>query len=103
MRAYRIELTSKTGVSIGIDKSKQPNFQPPTELTLQQNLGNMGDNVHIEFECVSHCDTSNKSIYDRAVLSLYNVNKYWHNENSIELVKSHFQNVYTFYPQILDK
>ncbi|MEI0551369.1 hypothetical protein R4K89_13800 [Brachyspira intermedia] len=82
MRAYRIELTSKTGVSIGIDKSKQPNFQPPTELVLQQNLGNMGDNVHIEFECVSHCDTSNKSIYDRAVLSLYNVNKYWHNENS---------------------
>ena len=82
MRAYRIELTSKTGVSIGIDKSKQPNFQPPTELVLQQNLGNMGDNVHIEFECVSYCDTSNKSIYDRAVLSLYNVNKYWHNENS---------------------
>lgn len=82
MRAYRIELTSKTGVSIGIDKSKQPNFQPPTELILQQNLGNMGGNVHIEFECVSHCDTSNKSIYDRAVLSLYNVNKYWHNENS---------------------
>lgn len=82
MRAYRIELTSKTGVSIGIDKSKQPNFQPPTTLVLQQNLGNMGDNVHIEFECVSHCDTSNKSIYDRAVLSLYNVNKYWHNENS---------------------
>ncbi|WP_300742886.1 hypothetical protein [uncultured Brachyspira sp.] len=82
MRAYRIELTSKTGVSIGIDKSKQPNFQPPTTLVLQQNLGNMGDNVHIEFECVSYCDTSNKSIYDRAVLSLYNVNKYWHNENS---------------------
>ena len=82
MRAYRIELTSKTGVSIGIDKSKQPNFQPPTKLTLQQNIGNMGGNVHIEFECVSHCDTSNKSIYDRAVLSLYNVNKYWHNENS---------------------
>ena len=82
MRAYRIELTSKTGVSIGIDKSKQPNFQPPTELTLQQNLGNMDDNVHIEFECVSYCDTSNKSIYDRAVLSLYNVNRYWHNENS---------------------
>lgn len=82
MRAYKIELTSKTGVSIGIDKSKQPNFQPPTELTLQQNLGNMGDNVHIEFECVSYCDTSNKSIYDMAVLSLYNVNKYWHNENS---------------------
>ena len=82
MRAYRIELTSKIGVSIGIDKSKQPNFQPPTELILQQNLGNMGDNVHIEFECVSYCDTSNKSIYDRAVLSLYNVNKYWHNENS---------------------
>ncbi|MEI0797288.1 hypothetical protein R4Q14_03030 [Brachyspira intermedia] len=82
MRAYRIELTSKTGVSIGIDKSKQPNYQPPTTLVLQQNLGNMGDNVHIEFECVSYCDTSNKSIYDRAVLSLYNVNKYWHNENS---------------------
>ena len=82
MRAYRIELISKTGVSIGIDKSKQPNYQPPTELILQQNLGNMDDNVHIEFECVSHCDTSNKSIYDRAVLSLYNVNRYWHNENS---------------------
>ena len=82
MRAYRIELTSKTGVSIGIDKSKQPNFQPPTELILQQNLENMDDNVHIEFECVSHCDINNKSIYDRAVLSLYNVNKYWHNENS---------------------
>lgn len=82
MRAYRIELTSKTGVSVGIDKSKQPNYQPPTTLVLQQNLGNMGDNVHIEFECVSYCDTSNKSIYDRAVLSLYNVNKYWHNENS---------------------
>ena len=82
MRAYRIELTSKTGVSVGVDKSKQPNFQPPTTLVLQQNLGNMGDNVHIEFECVSHCDTSNKSIYDRAVLSLYNVNRYWHNENS---------------------
>ena len=82
MRAYRIELTSKTGVSIGIDKNKQPNFQPPTTLVLQQNLGNMGDNVHIEFECVSYCDTSNKSIYDRAVLSLYNVNRYWHNENS---------------------
>lgn len=82
MRAYRIELTSKTGVSVGIDKSKQPNFQPPTTLVLQQNLGNMGDNVHIEFECVSYCDTSNKSIYDRAVLSLYNVNRYWHNENS---------------------
>ena len=82
MRAYRIELISKTGVSIGIDKSKQPNFQPPTELILQQNLGNMDDNVHIEFECVSHCDINNKSIYDRAVLSLYNVNKYWHNENS---------------------
>lgn len=82
MRAYRIELTSKTGVSIGIDKRKQPNYQPPTTLVLQQNLGNMGDNVHIEFECVSYCDTSNKSIYDRAVLSLYNVNRYWHNENS---------------------
>lgn len=82
MRAYRIELTSKTGVSVGIDKSKQPNYQPPTTLVLQQNLGNMGDNVHIEFECVSYCDTSNKSIYDRAVLSLYNVNRYWHNENS---------------------
>ena len=82
MRAYRIELISKTGVSVGVDKSKQPNLQSPTELTLQQNLGNMGDNVHIEFECVSHCDTSNKSIYDRAVLSLYNVNKYWHDENS---------------------
>ena len=82
MRAYKIELTSKTGVSIGIDKRKQPNYQPPTTLVLQQNLGNMGDNVHIEFECVSYCDTSNKSIYDRAVLSLYNVNKYWHNENS---------------------
>ena len=82
MRAYRIELTSKAGVSIGVDRSKQPNYQPPTELILQQNLGNMDDNVHIEFECVSHCDINNKSIYDRAVLSLYNVNKYWHNENS---------------------
>ena len=82
MRAYRIELTSKAGVSIGVDRSKQPNYQPPTELILQQNLGNMDDNVHIEFECVSHCDINNKSIYDRAVLSLYNVNRYWHNENS---------------------
>ncbi|KLI62484.1 hypothetical protein [Brachyspira hyodysenteriae] len=82
MRSYKIKLTSKAGVSIGIDKSKQPNFQPPTTLVLQQNLGNMGDNVHIEFECVSYCDTSNKSIYDMAVLSLYNVNRYWHNENS---------------------
>ena len=83
MRAYRIELTSKTGVSIGIDKSKQPNFQPPTELVLQQNLGNMGDNVHIEFECVAYRDKDNtKEIYDMAVLSLYNVNRYWHNENS---------------------
>ena len=82
MRAYRIELTSKTGVSIGIDKSNQPNYQPPTKLILQQNLGNVDDNVHIEFECVSYCDTSNKSIYDMAVLSLYNVNRYWHNENS---------------------
>lgn len=80
MRAYRIELTSKNGISVG--GSKQPNYQPPQTLVLQQNLGNMGDNIHIEFECVSHCDTSNKSIYDRAVLSLYNVNRYWHNENS---------------------
>ena len=82
MRVFRIELTSKTGVSIGIDKSNQPNYQPPTTLILQQNLGNVDDNVHIEFECVSYCDTSNKSIYDMAVLSLYNVNRYWHNENS---------------------
>lgn len=82
MRAYRIELTSKNGVSVGIDKDKQPNYQPPTTLVLQQNLGNMDDNIHIEFEYVSHCDTSNKEIYDRAVLSLYNVNRYWHNENS---------------------
>lgn len=42
----------------------------------------MDDNIHIEFEYVSHCDTSNKEVYDRAVLSLYNVNRYWHNENS---------------------
>lgn len=82
MRAYKIELISKAGVSIGVDRSKQPNYQPPNTLVLQQNLGNMGDNIHIEFECVSYCDTSNKTIYDRAVLSLYNVNKYWHNENS---------------------
>lgn len=82
MRAYRIELTSKNGVSVGIDKDKQPNYQPPTTLVLQQNLGNMDDNIHIEFECVSYCDTSNKNIYDMAVLSLYNVNRYWHNENS---------------------
>ena len=82
MRAYRIELTSKNGVSVGIDKDKQPNYQPPTTLVLQQNLGNIDDNIHIEFECVSYCDTSNKEIYDRAVLSLYNVNRYWHNENS---------------------
>lgn len=82
MRAYRIELTSKNGVSVGIDKDKQPNYQPPTTLVLQQNLGNIDDNIHIEFEYVSHCDTSNKEIYDRAVLSLYNVNRYWHNENS---------------------
>ena len=82
MRAYKIELTSKNGVSVGVDKSKQPNFQPTTNLVLQQNLGNMGDNIHIEFECVSYCDTSNKNIYDMAVLSLYNVNRYWHNENS---------------------
>ena len=75
MRAYRIELTSKNGVSIG--GNNQPNYQPPTTLVLQQNLGNMDDNIHIEFE-----DTSNKEIYDRAVLSLYNVNRYWHNENS---------------------
>lgn len=80
MRAYRIELTSKNGVSIG--GNNQPNYQPPNTLVLQQNLGNMDDNIHIEFECVSHCDTSNKEIYDRAVLSLYNVNRYWHNENS---------------------
>ena len=80
MRAYKIELTSKNGVSVG--GSKQPNYQPPQTLVLQQNLGNMGDNIHIEFECVSHCDTSNKNIYDMAVLSLYNVNRYWHNENS---------------------
>ncbi|MDA0067605.1 hypothetical protein OFS07_15205 [Brachyspira hyodysenteriae] len=80
MRAYRIKLTSKNGVSIG--GNNQPNYQPLTTLVLQQNLGNMGDNVHIEFECVSYCDTSNKSIYDMAVLSLYNVNRYWHNENS---------------------
>ena len=80
MRAYRIELTSKNGVSIG--GNNQPNYQPPTTLVLQQNLGNMDDNIHIEFEYVSHCDTSNKEIYDRAVLSLYNVNRYWHNENS---------------------
>lgn len=80
MRAYKIELTSKNGVSVG--GSKQPNYQPPTTLVLQQNLGNMGDNIHIEFECVSYCDTSNKNIYDMAVLSLYNVNRYWHNENS---------------------
>ena len=80
MRAYKIELTSKNGVSVG--GSKQPNYQPPTTLVLQQNLGNMGDNIHIEFECVSYCDTSNKNIYDIAVLSLYNVNRYWHNENS---------------------
>lgn len=80
MRAYRIELTSKNGVSIG--GNNQPNYQPPTTLVLQQNLGNMDDNIHIEFECVSYCDTSNKEIYDRAVLSLYNVNRYWHNENS---------------------
>ena len=83
MRAYKIELTSKTGVSVGIDKSKQPNYQPPTTLVLQQNLGNMGDNVHIEFECVAYRDKDNtKEIYDMAVLSLYNVNRYWHNENS---------------------
>lgn len=82
MRAYRIELTSKNGVSVGIDKDKQPNYQPPTTLVLQQNLGNMDDNIHIEFEYVSYCDTSNKEIYNRAVLSLYNVNRYWHNENS---------------------
>ena len=81
MRAYKIELTSKNGVSVG--GSKQPNYQPPTTLVLQQNLGNMGDNIHIEFECVSYCDTSNKNIYDMAVLSLYNVNRYWHNENSV--------------------
>lgn len=80
MRAYRIELTSKNGVSIG--GNNQPNYQPPTTLVLQQNLGNMDDNIHIEFEYVSHCDTSNKEVYDRAVLSLYNVNRYWHNENS---------------------
>lgn len=80
MRAYRIELTSKNGVSIG--GNNQPNYQPPTTLVLQQNLGNMDDNIHIEFEYVSHCDTSNKEIYDIAVLSLYNVNRYWHNENS---------------------
>ena len=80
MRAYRIELTSKNGVSIG--GNNQPNYQPPTTLVLQQNLGNMDDNIHIEFECVSYCDTSNKEIYNRAVLSLYNVNRYWHNENS---------------------
>lgn len=80
MRAYKIELTSKNGVSVG--GSKQPNYQPPQTLVLQQNLGNMGDNIHIEFECVSYCDTSNKNIYDMAVLSLYNVNRYWHNENS---------------------
>ena len=80
LSAYRIELTSKNGVSIG--GNNQPNYQPPTTLVLQQNLGNMDDNIHIEFEYVSHCDTSNKEIYDRAVLSLYNVNRYWHNENS---------------------
>lgn len=80
MRAYRIELTSKNGVSIG--GNNQPNYQPPTTLVLQQNLGNMDDNIHIEFEYVSHCDTSNKGIYDIATLSLYNVNRYWHNENS---------------------
>ena len=80
MRAYKIELTSKNGISVG--GNKQPNYQPPTTLVLQQNLGNMGDNIHIEFECVSYCDTSNKNIYDMAVLSLYNVNRYWHNENS---------------------
>lgn len=81
MRAYRIELTSKNGVSIG--GNNQPNYQPPTTLVLQQNLGNMDDNIHIEFECVAYRDKDNtKEIYDMAVLSLYNVNRYWHNENS---------------------
>lgn len=37
------------------------------------------------------------------VFAICNYVPNWHNENSIELVKSHFQNVYTFYPQILDK
>ena len=89
MRAYRIVLNCTDGVSIGM-ANIQPDFQPPTQLILQQNMGNMHDNVNMEFEVLSYVNESGNSVYNTAVLSLYNVNRYWHNENSMKkLSKAH--------------
>lgn len=81
MRAWRVEILrddpiiTPTGIT-------QPSYQLPTNLILQENMYNITDNVAIEFETVVYSNSDNKQVYDRATLSLYNVNRYWHNENS---------------------
>lgn len=83
MRAYRIELTAKTGGSIAIGGNTQPLLQSSSQLILQQNIGNMGDNIHIEFEFLSYSKEGDKQVFDTAHITLYNVNRYWHNENAV--------------------
>ena len=87
MRAYRFVLLDKKE----IDTAEPPKgFYSGKKIVLEQNMGRSKtlDNIHIEFDIQQLVSNEEKEVFDTTTISLYNINKYWHNENAQKIINN---------------
>ena len=81
MRAYRLALLPKSGIDISSLPPLQ--FYGGNEIILTQNMNNnLSDNINIEFDLQQLVNDEIKECFSTSTITLYNVNRYWHNENA---------------------
>lgn len=81
MRAYRLALLPKSGIDISSLPPLQ--FYSGKEIILTQNMNNnLSDNINIEFDLQQLVNDETKEVFSTSTITLYNVNRYWHNENA---------------------
>lgn len=87
MRAYRFCLLDKKEFDTG-EAPKQ--FYSGRKIILEQNINKTPntDNIHIEFDIQQLSNSEEKTMFSTATLSLYNVNRYWHNENAKNVINN---------------
>ena len=87
MRAYRFVLLDKKE----FDTTEPPKgFYSGKKIILEQNMDRSKtiDNIHIEFDIQQLVNNEEKEVFDTATISLYNVNRYWHNENAQKIINN---------------
>ncbi|WP_456059389.1 hypothetical protein [Brachyspira pilosicoli] len=87
MRAYRFALLDKKE----FDTTEPPKgFYSGKKIVLEQNMDRSKtfDNIHIEFDIQQLVDNEEKEVFDTATIFLYNVNRYWHNENAQKIINN---------------